>query len=187
MILKEMLNLCKKKNTIIVEYYGERKFLSDGTTMMFIGNIAPDWTDEDCAVYLELTDEEKECYTMEYSDDKDTCELETKGCIEADKLRFSLNADGMPMQPFRLTTGEVIFCDMQKLRIFRDECPKMYYFKDGLVPKLYISVEQKIIGAVTPQRIDYNVMKDFCSSMLDGVRKSDERELLCANTQMSLL
>lgn len=187
-MLKEMLKSCKKKKFISVEFFGKQKFLSDGDTMICMDSIAPEWTDEDCAVYLELSEEDKEGYTMLLDDvvDEDT-KLDASKYIPAEKLRFSLNMDGLPVQPFRLVSGQLVFCDMTKLRIFKGEHPKIYYFSGGTVPRMYISVNQVIIGATSPLRISYDTMKGFCRELFDGVVKSEESGLLCENEQMSLI
>lgn len=187
-MLKEMLQSCKKNKTIIIEYYGEQKFLSDGTTMAYIGDAAPEWTDEDCAVCLELTDEDRENYTMlcvERGDCYD--EIITDRFISAEKLRFSLNLDGLPVQPFRIESGEVVFCDMTKLRIFKEEHPKIYYFSKERGMKMYISVNETVIGAVPLLRVRYESMKDFSKKLADGVTASEKVGLLCENEQISLL
>ncbi len=188
MMLKEMLKSCKKNKTIIIDYFGEQKFLSDGYTMICMDAVAPEWTDEDCAVYLELSEEDRESYVMKNIDiiDEKT-KLRIKEYISAEKLRFSLNLDGLPVQPFKLQGGELVFCDMTKLRIFKNEHPKVYYFSDERKPKMYISVNGVVIGSVTPLKVSYDTMKDFCRELFQGVTKSEERGLLCENEQMSLI
>ena len=187
-MLKEMLQSCKKKKTIIIEYYGEQKFLSDGTTMAYIGMVAPEWTDEDCAVCLELTEEDREGYSMQYYDKEDAWDgIITDRFITAEKLRFSLNLDGVPVLPFKLKSGEIVFCDMTKLRIFKEEHPKVYYFSKERGPRMYIAVNEVVIGAVAPLRIGYDCMKDFCKELADGVSASERAGLLCDNEQIRLL
>ena len=183
-----MLKSCKKEKFIDVQFYGKQKFLSDGDTKICMDFIAPEWTDVDCAVYLELSEEDKEAYTMLFDDtiDEDT-KIDVSKCVRAEKLRFSLNMDGLPVQPFRLDTGELVFCDMTKLRIFKGEHPKVYHFSGGTVPRMYISVNEVVIGAVTPLKISYETMKAFCKELFNGVVKSEEAGLLCENEQMSLI
>ena len=187
-MLKEMLKSCKKEKYIGVQFYGKQKFLSDGDTKICMDSIAPEWTDVDCAVYLELGEEDKESYTMFYDDviDEDT-KIDVSKCIMAEKLRFSLNMDGLPVQPFKLDTGEIVFCDMTKLRIFIGEHPKRYHFSKGKRERMYITVNEVVIGSVIPLRISYETMKDFCRELFNGVVKSEEAGLLCENEQMSLI
>lgn len=184
-MLKEMLKHCAKKKTIFVEMYGGDKFLSDGNMMAYVGNVAPNWTDEDCAVALELTEEDRQKYTMGYIDDYE--EIEYKNHLKCERLRYSVNIDSLPLQPFILNSGEVIFADMVQLRVFRDVYPKTYYFDPSkILPKIYIVVNETVIGAVRPVKIQYETMKFFCENLIAGVKKSAKSGLFGEEEQLSL-
>lgn len=187
-MLKEMLKRCQKQKKIIVEYWGEQKFLSDGLMMAYIGDVAPFWTCEDCAVALELTDDDREAYDMEDRKKENAYEgIDYTKCEKVSALRYSINIDSTPVQPFMLESGEVVFINMQQMRVFRDEYPKAYYFDaDNIIPKVYIVVNEKVIGAITPLRVELQKMKEFCTELSDGIKKSAKRGLFGMEEQISL-
>lgn len=64
MILKNMLAFCKKSKLIKIMYFGDMKYLSDGFMAAYIGNAAPEWEAKDCAIALDLSEDEQEKYTL---------------------------------------------------------------------------------------------------------------------------
>lgn len=182
---EKMLKLCKKHKAIIVRYMGGRKFLSDGRAIAYIGDIAPAWTDVDFAIDLQLTDDEREGFNMEYiGEDVDSGEIKYKRFHHCVSLRYSLNMDGMAVQPFLVDNGAVIFIDMKYLHVFKDICPKRYYFDASM---LYIVVNEQVMGAIAPMRIQFNTMKDFCIQLTSGVQKTEQSGLFGQDEQISLL
>ena len=169
----------------IVRYMGGRKFLSDGRAMAYIGDIAPAWTDVDFAIDLQLTDDECEVFNMEYiGEDADSGEIKYKRFHRCVSLRYSLNMDGMAVQPFLVDNGAVIFIDMKYLHVFKDIHPKRYYFDANM---LYVVVNEQVMGAIAPLRIQYDTMKEFGKELLDGVEKAEQSGMFGKDEQISLL
>lgn len=187
MILKNMLAFCKKSKLIKIMYLGDVKYLSDGYMAAYIGNAAPDWTAKDCAIALDLSEDEQEKYAL-----IDECKHEHEPVYRDDlekveKLQYSLNMDGMPAQPFMCSDRSVFFVNQERIRVFKDEYPKTYYIGGGKkTPLLYIEVEGRIIGMINPIKTNLEFMNDFVQNLSIGVKNSLEKCFCDAGGQISI-
>lgn len=185
MILKEMLKLCKKNNTIRYIATEQEAYVSDGFVLANVTDIAEEWTAKDYATALELTPDDWDCYKIENSEIHE--DLYKVKLIKADRMRFSLNIDGEPIQPFILEDGRALFVNCKYLSVFREEHPKEFYFgKFGNRYMLYIYVSGRIIGGVYPVRFDCGCVKDFARVLQTGAERSESEGFLQGYTQYSI-
>ena len=186
MILKEMLKLCKKSKRIRFIETENDIFVSDEYVMANVTEIAQNWTAEDYATALDLTQDERDNYRIKNTKiDADLCNEITE---EAERMRFSLNIDGEAVQPFILADGRVLFIQCKYHSIFKEEHPKEYRlgkFEDCVM--LYIYVGSRMIGGICPLRIDGGCVKEFARDLLIGAEKAEKEGFLQGYTQYSLI
>ncbi len=186
MILKKMLAICKKNRTVCIDRCGSQMFLDGGCCGADITKVAPDWTPEDCRIALEIDPEEFEnWYTHDAREDgDDKGELDMNSYEDLERLRYSLNMDGMSVQPFRTSDGNAIFVNMEYLSPFKDEGLKTYKFNPE-TKSVYICRDSWCIGIVMPLMLDLKTMKDFASQLFNASANSLKRGLLDSGGQVS--
>lgn len=190
MILKDMLKRCKKNKLISIEYYGNSKFLSDGIMFACIDSIAPDWDAKDCAVALELSDDELEGFVLNTGEPVDFLEFEIPGAeYYLERLRYSVNVDGVKMYAYILPDKRIVFCDAEKLDVFKDlRIRQLFLGKLGNTYAAYVVVNNKVVGVVPLNRIDGEIMAEFASVLYTGIKNNEKKEFfMFANTQVSLI
>lgn len=190
MILKLMQNLCKKHKRIDVRYYGKRKFITDGYTLAYIGACAPDWTAEDFAISMGLDEDEQEHYYMSDGEPNED-ELEAEVYYRAERLAYSLNVMGEPLQPFTLGDGSVFFVNMENMRVFSDTTEKEYYYKElgtgeNTVPMLAMVSAGYVIGMTAVKQIFIHDMKCFIGVLAKGLTITETKNFNIQGGQMSI-
>lgn len=189
--LKYMLSLCKKSKCIGIKYFGKQKFLTDGHAGLCMDICAPDWTAEDCAIAIELDEETKDKFQIHHSLPTE-CDnaIDIEDFEGAKRLIYSLNISGVPSQPFILDNGCIFFVDLGLLRTFSDENNKEYYYGrlpgDKQTPALLVAVNDCIIGFVTVELIDAEIMKNFASQLLAGSQRAEEKRFNIYGGQVSM-
>jgi hypothetical protein len=172
-----MLSLCKKEKNIKIEYFGEQKFLSNGHAAAYIGECAPEWTAEDCVIALDLDEETRDKFDISEEHTRANEELIPDDFTKVEKLVYSLNVLGVPLQPFTLN-GKVFFVDMELMRVFRDEENKRFYYgeigKKRKKPKLIIESNGIIVGIIEVEIINIDTMEEFTKELRAGVQRAKE-------------
>lgn len=186
MKLKEMLKFCNKARYIQMEYSGRSKYLSDGTMCAFIGDIAPQWNSRDAASALELTDEQLEGFNLLDGEPEMTgLRFEIADMTPVEKLAYSLDCDGMGLQPFMLPDDKMFFVETKKLKVFDNMGIRKYFFgKYGGREAVYIATDTFVVGAICAQRVNLNHMNSFAQKLNFGVKTSAANDFLDAGGQM---
>lgn len=189
MILKKMLQLCKKSKMIEIKYVGTQKFLSCGYVAMNISGIAPEWDTQDCAIALELDEDILDSYSLVQGDVENGVNnvVMQTDLLPAERLKYSLNVEGMPLQPFKLANGNIVFINMEYLAVFKGEENKTYKFHArNELPMLHVFSEGMLIGIVSPLKMDMVEMYRFAKTLMECTRASAENRFLDKGGQVSL-
>lgn len=189
MILKKMLQFCKKYKTIEMRYIGNQKFLSCGFAMMNISNIAPEWNTQDCAIALDIDEDALDSYTIVQGDEFGGVNnvADTYSLIPADRLRYSMNVDGDTLQPFKLSNGNIAFVKMEYLTIFKGENNKAYKFQvQNESIKMYIFNDGLLIGMINPTKTDMASVYRFAKIITECAKTSFGNKFLDIGGQVSL-
>ena len=184
----KLVKSCKKEKTIRVEYFGEQKFLSNGSAAADITLIAPDWEVSDFATSLGLDADMLDGYSTHNGEAHEREEIDIYELPWIERMRYSLNIEGRTVQPFLLSDGRILWVDMDWLAIFKDEKNKKYKF--GMLnnaPALYVCADGMLIGTIAALDVDLCCVGGFTKVLLDGINKSCESGFLDRGGQMTLL
>jgi hypothetical protein len=184
----KMLKACKDAKKIDVNYYGEQKFLSNGYAAADITLIAPDWEVSDFATSMGLDAEDLEIYSTHNGEKGEREEIDVCELPWVERMRYSLNIEGVTVQPFMLSDGRILWVDMDWLAIFKDESDKRYKFgmQNG-APVLYVCVNGMLIGIIGAVRINLECVGGFTRALSEGITKSYESGFLDSGGQMTLM
>lgn len=173
MVLKNMIALCKKSNTITM--FGDKqngKWLTDGYTCAYLGDDC-ELTKEDILYIMELDEDKKECMRLTDMPMPEMLIKGINGTIEKiERCRFTINCDGMALQPFATSKG-ALFLDTKLMQIFKDVNGKEYYFDDNMV---FVRANGETIGVIAPCRTDLETMYNFSSNLTELVWKAKNNE-----------
>lgn len=187
MILKSMLKFCTKKRRIEIFFAGNYKYLSDGDMCIYIGDIAPTWDCNDCATALELSDEQLGNFELLDGEPHDNEAFEVEELQKAEMLRYSVNCDGLPLQPFLLPDNKIFFVDLNRMAVFKDVGIKQYYlgyYNDQCA--LYVATGDFVVGAIAAEKMNLDIMQHFAHQLGRGVNTSVETHFLDVGGQMWL-
>lgn len=184
MKLQAILKRCKKRKYIHTIEYDGAKFLSDGIIAVCTERIAPKWTSADYLTAMEITDEERNVFNIVEEGERSLREKHTEQLARAE---YSLNINGITVQPFYMTDGKVFFADMDDLEIFANEPNKEYYCIPGHTEEgICIKSDYGFTGVVLPTRLNLNDVESFLSCLQKGVKKSADTGFLDLGGQISI-
>ena len=176
MTLSKMLKQCKKNKHIQIMSYGDYDYLSDGSVAGVIDADVDDWTAEDCAAAIGISDDDRDTYifppcAFSYIEEIDPVV----------PMEFSVELpSGAVIQPFMLADRRIFFVNAELLDIFGDCHDKRYFFgHDTLIImrdtftlpnlKIYVIIKIEQRGQVPPfglglKSVDYSADFSFLLS-----------------------
>ncbi len=182
MILPKMLKQCKKNKHIQIIKYGKYNYLSAGTVAGLIDADVKDWTAEDSAAAIGISNDERDSYI------KPPRNLEPIKDFKAEApMEWSIAApDRDGLQPFILDDGRVLFIRAELLKIFDSVSDTIYYFS---AKHEFLAVVRHggIIGFICPMRVNLNKMSAWAADLLRGLNASDETGFYDAGGQMEIV
>lgn len=188
MLFKKLVELCKKRITVELWRDGDITWLSNGEVYAKL-NEDTSFEFSDIICIMELSDEKAECITTskaEFLTDERHI-FNPRQAEEIKPVRYSINCDGFPLQPF-VTTKGVLFVPLKHMAIFRDVGCKSYYlseFRGGYI--VLVAVDNMTIGMIRPHKVNLEAMKDFASGFNAQVLKAHENEFCGGDYQYSLV
>lgn len=174
MILKKLIAMCKKNKIISMFEDSQRglKWLSAGSVAVCLGGDCP-FTTDDILFFLEIPEEKKTEYFIKHERDKAL--PNTAAAEDVERLEYSLNIHGDPLQPFKTSQG-ILFINMKLLAIFADIEEVTYKFAYwNNVPVLLVMEYSELKGIIPPMKMDYDKLLDFADELcsLSGFAKSN--------------
>lgn len=190
MIIKKMYKLLKDSKNIFVHESETQKFISDGHVMADITNEAPEWTVKDIAIAMDIDEDSIGKYRMETKPiDSVLCSRLKNHCKLpiAIRCRYSLNMDGITIQPFILEDGKILLCDMKLLSVFGDIHNKVYrYYYNSGEAMIFIFVDRYCVGIVCPLRVNLQALKDFATEIATAAALSQTSGFYDAGGQIEM-
>lgn len=173
MLLKKLINLCKKEYRIELVTMGDTVFLSDGNVYGAFES-GDTLTADEIMCFMELTDDQREAMQRYDKTSDEPIIREDLG-----RGRYSINCDGLPLQVFVSKQGAV-FADSGYIQIFKD-CPQKRYALGTFEDRIMIIVmrDTAVIGMIDPQRVDLDTMCAFCEGLAAQVRLARDNDFLC--------
>lgn len=164
MLFKKLVELCKKKITVELWHDKDTTWLSNGEVYAKLGENT-NFDFEDIICIMEVSDEKAESITTtEAAFTEDDLHIFIPKSAEEIKMgRYSMNCDGLVLQPFETTKG-ILFLPAKHMQIFRDIGCKSYYlskFRGGYI--VLVAVDNNTIGMIRPHRTDLETMNLFSS------------------------
>ncbi len=179
MILSKMLKQCKKNKHIQIFTYGDYGYLSDGSVAGVIDADVDDWTAEDCAAAIGISDDERDKYIFPPAAFPNVTELE-----DAVPMEFSIELpSGTVIQPFMLVDKRVFFVQSGLLNIFDGVKNKRYFFANDM---LVIMRDVFTVGFINPMRVNLNKLSAYAADLLTGLNASEEAAFFDAGGQMEI-
>lgn len=182
MILSKMLKQCKKNKRIQIIRYGKCNYLSAGTVAGIIDADVKDWTAEDSAAAIGISDDERDNYIQSPRELAPIKDLKAAAPME-----WSVTAsDRDVLQPFILGDGRVLFISAELLKIFDSVSDTIYYFsaEHGFIA---VVRHDDIMGFICPTRVNLNKMSAWAADLLRGLNASDEAGFYDAGGQMEII
>lgn len=179
MILSKMLKQCKKKKHIQIMSYGDYDYLSDGSVAGVIDADVDDWTAEDCAAAIGISDDDRDTYifppcAFTYIEEIDPVV----------PMEFSVELpSGAVIQPFMLADRRIFFVNAELLDIFGDCHDKRYFFGHDT---LIIMRDTFTLGFINPMRVNLNKLSAYAADLLTGLNASEEVAFFDAGGQMEI-
>ena len=187
MILTKILKLCKKKKLIQIVRYGSHKFLAAGTTAGYIDDDAADWTAEDCAIAIGVSEDEREGFILT---EERYPALDVSDMQEAVPMKYEVARH----QPFMLADKSVCFVKSEKLSVF-DEVNNVRYYV-GLICteadsgkeeyRLIVASDTFPVGVIAPERVNLNAVKAFAKELSAGLAIAERIGFFDAGGQMEI-
>lgn len=188
MLFKKLVELCKKRLTVELWLDRDITWLSNGEVYAKL-NEDTSFEFSDIICIMELPDEKAECITTSKTEF-----LKNEGHIfnprqaeEIELMRYSINCDGLTLQPFATTKG-VLFLPTKHMSIFRDVGCKTYYlseFRGGYI--VLVAVDNTTIGMIRPHRANLEKMRDFSEGFRTQAAQAYENEFCGGDYQYSLV
>ncbi len=179
MILSKMLKQCKKNKHIKIVRYGGYDYLSDGSVAGVIDADVDDWTAEDCAAAIGISDDERDKYIFPPAEFPNVTKFE-----DAVPMEFSIELpSGTVIQPFMLVNKRVFFVQSGLLDIFDDVKNKRYFFGHDT---LFIMRDVFTVGFINPMRLNLNNLSAYAADLLTGLNASEEAAFFDAGGQMEI-
>ena len=179
MILSKMLKQCKKNKHIQIIRYGGYDYLSDGSVMGYIDADVDNWTAEDCAAAIGISDDDRDKYISPPDVFPNVTELENAVPLE--------NAIELPsgtvIQPFMLADRRIFFVQSGLLDIFDGVNDKRYFFGNDT---LIIIRGAFTVGFIKPMRVNLNKLSAYAADLLTGLNASEEAAFFDAGGQMEI-
>lgn len=179
MLFKKLVDLCKKRKWIEIIKGDNARWLSDGRVYASLGEDAK-LDIADIMYIMEIPEEREDAFVtseMEFTED-DTHIFNPKSAEKMDRTHYSLNCDGLTLQPFGTSQG-IVFLNTKHTSIFKDTRMKEYYlseFKGEYI--VLVAVDNLTIGMIRPHRVDLETMKAFSSGFDELVRCAHEKNFL---------
>ena len=165
MILKKLIAMCKKHKIISMfeDSDSKLKWLSAGYIAVCLGGdctLSPD----DILFFLEVPEENKEKYFVEYEKEKDLPDPDKAETVE--RLQYSLNMNRDTLQPFATQQG-ILFVRMKILDIFADSKEELIYKFTywNKTPVLLVMEYNNLIGIIPPVKQDYEKLIEFVDAL----------------------
>ena len=179
MILSKMLKQCKKNKHIQIIRYGGYDYLSDGSVMGYIDADVDNWTAEDCAAAIGISDDDRDKYISPPFACSRIKELE-----DAVPMEFSIEmSSGTVIQPFMLADRRIFFVQSGLLDIFDGVNDKRYFFGNNT---LIIIRGAFTVGFIKPMRVNLNKLSAYAADLLTGLNASEEAAFFDAGGQMEI-
>lgn len=181
MVLKKMIDICKKEKYIRVFEDSESgvKWLS-GTSIAGVMDTEATLGAEEILYFMDLPETAAEAIHVENEPEPLTVPAVTSSDPPLERLQYSLNCDGITLQPFVSEKG-VLFADMSRLAVFSDVDNKKYYlskWNDTYCILIYSGVW--MAGLVTPMAMNVSEMIYFSGKLHDTVRQARKNKFCCA-------
>ena len=179
MILSKMLKQCKKNKHIKIVRYGGYDYLSDGSVAGVIDADVDDWTAEDCAAAIGISDDERDKYIFPPAAFSLIEEFE-----DAVPMEFSIELpSGTVIQPFMLANSRIFFINSDLLKIFDSVNDKRYFFGNDMLVIIRASF---VVGFINPMRVNLNKLSAYAADLLTGLNASEEAAFFDAGGQMEI-
>lgn len=176
MILKKMVDFCKKSKKVYIYNSKAGKFLSNGACTALTNS---DWGLEDYFIMLE---ESPDGYSTSIIDCLDVDDA----IVKAEPLRYRIVIDGDELQPFDIGSNKVVYIKAKYLKIFDEALGFDYcidgYFKDTIRVWGNFGVQ----GYICPVRLKQSKLLDFAEKIRSGAEYSYNSGFMAVNEQEEL-
>ena len=179
MILSKMLKQCKKNKHIQIISYGAYGYLFDNSVAGVIDADVDDWTAQDCAAAIGISDDDRDKYIFPPVTRRNIIDLEPVVPMECSIELPS----GAVVQPFMFVDKRIFFIDADLLKIFDCVHDKRYFFGDDT---LVIARGSFIVGFINPMRVNLNKLSAYVADLLTGLNASEEAAFFDADGQMEI-
>ena len=179
MILSKMLKQCKKNKHIQIISYGGCDYLSDGSVTGFIDAYVDDWTANDCAAAIGISDDDRNKYIFPPAQFSLLKEFE-----DAVPMECSIElSGGTVIQPFMLVDERVFFVEAEMLEVFDGVKNKRYFFGNDT---LFIMRDAFTLGFIKPMRVNLNKLSAYAAALLTGLNASEKAAFFDKGGQMEI-
>lgn len=186
MNLRKMLKFCKDEKTIVINHYGDQKFLTNNIVMAEITNKAPTWGVKDCFVSAEIPDEERDDY---FTETRKYAALNYKDTAPLEVMDYTVIIGGVELQPLLTDELQVLFIDCNLLSVFKNETKeyRLGNLNGNGSPAIFLACYDRIIGIIVPYGVDLRKVGLFARTLTTGAERSRSAGLYDLGAQLSLL